>query len=640
MTAARALRALAAIFCATLSMQAAQATLDHNALSEFVDGFMLARMEAEGVAGVTLAIVHDGDVILARGYGKSDVDRGLPVEPDATLFRPGSISKTFVWTAVMQLVEQGRLDLDTDIRTWLPELPLNLRHPEPITLSHLMAHTPGFEESVMGHLFTNAPEKVMPLAEYLTRFQPAQVRPPGTVPAYSNFGTALAGLIVANVTGMPFEDYVERYLFEPLGMRSSTFREPWGPQRRDAIDPDLEARISRGYRRQDGAFLAGDFEFIGSIGPAGALSTTAQDMARWMLVHLQEGELDGMRILEADTARRMQQRHHGLDPELPGMAHGFIEGRVHGWRSIGHGGGTVHFLSDMQMFPELGFGVFISTNTAGGQAVLRGFVRTLVERHFEAGPDPIPRSPLAESDDDSGRYAGAYLSSRYNHSTLERMLNFPILQVESVAPGRLAVSGFGATQRYHQVAADTFRDMETGTVLRFVADERGRSVRVLHSGVPVMVFDRVGPLGNPRVLLSVLAACLLVLLCVPVGAWLRRGDPPLQTDVERWSSGLAVGTAVAWLGFAALLALGLMSLAGDLGNFFYAIPNGWIYTALAVGLIGAGLTVLSALLLIPVWGGGDWSLWRRLRHSGVVAACVVTLLLLREFNAIGFNLMP
>lgn len=635
--AARVLRATVVLVLAVLSTHAARATFDRAALAEFVDGFVIGRMETEAVAGVTLAIVHDGEVVLARGYGKADED--VAVDPDVTLFRPGSISKTFVWTAVMQLVEQGRLDLETDIRTWLPDLPLRLRFDAPITLAHLMAHTPGFEESLMGHLFTNDPGAVLPLAEYLARYQPQQVRPPGELPAYSNFGSALAGLIVANVSGMPFEDYVETHLFEPLGMHSSTFREPWGPQRTGAIAPELAERISRGYRRQDGAFVVGDFEYIGSIGPAGALSTTATDMARWMLVHLHDGELDGVRILAPETARQLHGRSHGMDPEIPGMAHGFIEGRLHGWRSIGHGGGTVHFLSDMQLVPELGFGVFVSVNTAGGFGLLRGFAQKLVERLYEYGPDPVPRTPV-ESPGDGSAFVGAYLGSRYNHSTLERMLNFPILDVAAVSPGVLSVSGAGETRRFREVAPDTFRDPETGAVIRFVGDDQGRPVRVLHSGLPIMVFDRVPLYANPRAQLSLLAACLLVLLCVPIGAWLRRDGRLPQTDVERWAAGLAVTTAVAWLGFAALLALGLMSLAGDLGNFFYAIPNAWLQAALAVGLLGAGLTVLSALLLLPVWRGGDWTLARRLRHTGVVSVCVVTLIVLREFNAIGFNLMP
>lgn len=619
-----------------LSPVAPATTLDRAALAEFVDGFVLGRMEAQGVAGVTLAIVHDGEVILARGYGKADED--VAVDAHTTLFRPGSVSKTFVWTAVMQLLERGELDLDSDIRSWLPDLPLRLRHEQPITLAHLMAHTPGFEESVMGHLFTNDPNAVLPLAKYLGRYQPRQVRPPGELPAYSNFGTALAGLIVANVSGMSFEDYVETHLFKPLGMASSSFREPWGPQRSDPIDGELAKRISRGYRRVDGAFVAGDFEFIGAIGPAGALSTSAADMARWMLVHLQQGTLDGVRILDADTSRLLHSRHHGMDPALPGMAHGFIEGRLNGWRSIGHGGGTVHFLSDMQLVPELGFGVFISTNTAGGQALLRGFARTLVERYFAPGDDPIPRSPVTAKDLD--RYAGTYLGSRYNHSTLERMLNIPVLRVAASASGMLTVRGAGETRHYHPVGSHTFRSAETGGVLRFVTDDDGRPIRLLDGAMPIMVFDRVSFYANPQLRLILLAACLLLLICVPLGAWLRRDSLLPQSDLERWASGLAVATAMAWLTFAVLLAMGLMTVAADLGNFFYRIPNGWLLAGLSVGLLAAGLTVLSALLLIPLWGQGEWTLWRRLRHSGVVAVCLLTLLLLRDFNAIGFNLMP
>jgi len=390
---------------------AAAVPIERQDLEAFVDGFVTARMEANRVAGVTVAVVKDDELVLAKGYGWADIDAARPVVAERTLFRPGSISKLFTWTAVMQLVEQGRLDLDTDIRDYLPGVPLETRYTAPITLRQLMAHTPGFEDTAMGHLFEDDPDAVLSLRDYLRRHAPAQVRPPGTWPAYSNYGVALAGLVVAEVSGMSWEAYAERHLLGPLGMRDSTFREPWGSQREGRpMAPSLRERVSQGYQQWvDGALRPGGFTFVGGIGPAGSLSTTATDMARFMRVHLNEGRLGDAQLLAPDTAREMQRTHYRVAPGQPGMAHGFIESEIAGYRAIGHGGGTVHFVSDLQLIPELELGVFISTNSNGGQALIRGFVEQLVRRYFPSSPpDTFPSSPpdTAAATIDPARYVG------------------------------------------------------------------------------------------------------------------------------------------------------------------------------------------------------------------------------------------
>ena len=201
--------------------------LDAAELETFFDGLMTAQLAAAHIPGATVAVVAEGEVLLAKGYGYADWEQRTPVRGDQTLFRPGSISKLFTWTAVMQLVEAGEIELDADVNTYLDfELPAT--YPEPITLYDLMAHTPGFEDQGTG-LFLRDPADLPPLETYLKENVPARVYPPGEIGAYSNYGSAVAGYIVERVSGEPFEDYIARHILEPLGMTRSTFRSPRRP---------------------------------------------------------------------------------------------------------------------------------------------------------------------------------------------------------------------------------------------------------------------------------------------------------------------------------------------------------------------------------------------------------------------------
>lgn len=272
-------------------------------LEAFFDAIIHDQMHEVGIAGVTLSVVSGGEVILSKGYGDADVNRKIPVDPDRTLFRIGSISKLFVWTAIMQLAEQGKLDLHADVQQYLDfELPVQLLGAPsgsvapPITLVHLMTHSAGFED-VAQDLFHLHPEHTLPLEQYIRTHVPARVFPPGEVSAYSNYGSALAGYIVQRVSGMPFAQYVEQHIFAPLRMTNSTFRQP--------VEDALSTNIARGYRRIGGEFVEGAFVY--ALAPAGGMSSSASDMARFMLAYLQDGVLDGQRILSEETIRQRRR---------------------------------------------------------------------------------------------------------------------------------------------------------------------------------------------------------------------------------------------------------------------------------------------------------------------------------------------
>src|SRR2546421_859648 len=343
----------------------------------FLDALIPSQLQTRNIAGAVVSFVKDGQVLFAKGYGYADVEAKKPVLPDQTLFRPGSISKLFTATAVMQLVEQGKLDLDRDVNDYL-DFPIPKTYPEPVTLRQLLTHTGGFEETLK-NLFVAHESDIKPLRTYLVNEMPARIFPPGKVPSYSNYGFTLAGYIVERVSGEKFEQYITNHILQPLRMTNSTFDQP--------LPPQLAAQMSKAY------LIASkkprDFEFV-QVAPAGALSTTAADMTRFMLAFLQDGSVEGVAILKPETVRQMQTRQFELHPMINGLGLTFMEYSMNGQRIVGHGGDTVYFHSDMVLVPDAHVGYFISYNSLGKSV---GGGRGEVQRAFVNRYFPNPAEP-------------------------------------------------------------------------------------------------------------------------------------------------------------------------------------------------------------------------------------------------------
>lgn len=297
-------------------------------LDLWLDGYMPFALRTSDIPGAVVTVVKDGQILTTRGFGYADRDKKTPVDPYKTLFRPGSISKLFTWTAVMQQVEAGKIDLDADINQYL-DFKIPARNGKPVTTRQLMTHTAGFEEVVKELIFYGKPEPE--LGAYLKNHVPKRIFDAGVTPAYSNYGTALAAYLVERVSGEKFNDYLDRHVLAPLKMGNTTLRQP--------LPAHLAGTDATGYSKP-GKPSKG-FEIVGPA-PAGSASSTGADMGRFMLAHLQGGELDGVRILSAETARMMHDSPtskvdpRSLIPPLDRMELGFFETSINGRSVIGH----------------------------------------------------------------------------------------------------------------------------------------------------------------------------------------------------------------------------------------------------------------------------------------------------------------
>jgi len=376
-------------------------------VNTWLDGFMPYALGRGDIPGAVVVVVKDGKVLTERGFGYSNLAKKAKVDPKATMFRPGSISKLFTWTALMQQVEQGKVDLNADVNTYL-DFKIPPLDGKPVKVINLMTHTPGFEEQVKD-LITLDEKSYVKYDALLKRWTPTRIYAPGTTPAYSNYGASLAGYIVERTSGEPFDVYVQRHIFEPLGMSRSTFSQP--------LPANLKPLMSEGYL--PGKDKPYGYEFV-SAAPAGSLAAAGDDMARFMIAHLQNGEYNGKRILQPQTAQLMHSRAFEPFKGLNGMAHGFYESNINGLRVIAHGGDTVTFHSDLHLILDKNVGIYVSMNSPGKEGAAHPIRNTLFEefadRYFPEDPATVQKADPNGAKADAEKLAGVYSATRGTRS--------------------------------------------------------------------------------------------------------------------------------------------------------------------------------------------------------------------------------
>jgi len=378
-------------------------SLDQVDLTAFFDGILPLQLERNDIAGASVLVMKDGNVLLQKGYGYADVKAKKPVDPASTIFRLASISKLFTWVSVMQLEEQGKLNLDTDVNQYL-DFPIRPAFNKPITLRNLMTHMGGFEETGNDIIITDT-KKTITLRDYLIANQPMRIFPPGVIPAYSNYGVGLASYIVQRASGEPFEQYVQEHIFGPLGMTHSSFYQP--------LQKSLANLPSDGYRGNTTKPAVG-FEIFNPVG-AGGVSSSAADMGRFGQALLNGGELDGKRILKPETLALMWTPQFRASEQMPPICMGFYQD----WRNhlhwIGHEGDLIAFHSLFFVEPTQKIVLFVSYNSAGGGAEPRPeIINFFSDRYFPGAPDvQYLKTPASQLKD----IAGTYESTRRDDTT-------------------------------------------------------------------------------------------------------------------------------------------------------------------------------------------------------------------------------
>lgn len=603
-------------------------------LAAFLDGLVPQQIEKGDIAGAVIVVVKDGKVLFEKGYGYSDVEKKTPVSPQDTLFRPGSISKTFTWTAVMQQVEQGKLNLDADVNQYL-DFKIPPTFGRPTTLRDIMTHRSGFEETIKD-LFVAEQKFLTPMAQYLPSHLPKQIFAPGTIPAYSNYATTVAAYAVQRVSGQDFNDYLDERFFKPLNMTRATFRQP--------LPESLKPFMSNGYDLGSGK--PKHFEWV-EVAPAGSLSASAESMAHWMIMHLQNGRYGDAQILKPETAIQMHARQEGWPASMNAMCLGFYEQNLNGHRVISHGGDTELFHSDLFLILDSNVGLFVSYNSAGrpehGDSRGDLYIK-FMDRYFPAPPSNEPA--LATAKQDAQSVVGSYKNSRRFETNIlavttvlgqAKILADP--QDNTIYIDEIKKEN-GQPRHFREIAPMLFKSVDGPEKMTFTKDASGR--KIAHIDYPFMVLQEVDA-GLDKQAFNYVVMCLgigvvvLTILLWPVSAILRKHYKvslmldPAARKWRRWVKIACIIDLIYLLGFLWIFTLLQKLELGSGGDFK-------LHLLQVIGVLGGVGALLTILCAVKSWADPAQWVWYKIWNTLLAVGCVGFFWFLVHWHLLNFNL--
>ena len=623
-----------------LTVSRQQGPTDPAEMGAFIDELFAQQMDEYHIAGAAIAVVKDGKLFFTKGYGYADVENKIPVDPEQTIFRVGSVGKVITWTAVMQLVEQGKLDLDADVNTYL-DFRIPDTYPQPITMKHLMTHTSGIEDRWLGSLTPDASDLVSE-REWLIDNFPGRVRPPGEATGYSNYNAMLAGYIVAQVSGKPYDQYIQKHIFDPLGMTHSTVQ--------SQMPENLRPFASKSYTYVDGAFQPFPGYLPQPAGlPSGFHQASVTDMARFMIARLEGGFYGDAstetRILEEDTARQMLTTLYTPDPRLRGTAYGLFDFSDNGQWVLGHEGYAPVMESQLMLLPDEHLGVYVVYNSLeakdGGLTTKHiGFQRAFFD-HYYPVPAVVPLQPPADFAERAERFAGLYKLASSHSTTPEKVINlFGALEIRNPGDGSLLVPLEGLELRFVEVGPLYFRQMDGPFSMVFREDDQGRITYMFTDIMPEYGLVKLDWYETPGFNMMLLLVCVLIFLSMmPVALVHFIRDRRAGCDQNPASRGArAAGTLI--FGISLLNLLFLVAVALKFPPVQPSELHDIVWTAeiaLGLGVLSAALTVGALVYTALAWKDRYWGVAYRVYYTLVTIAAMAFVWFLHYWNWLGWR---
>ena len=594
-------------------------------LESFFDGFLSAQLLSRCIPGATIAVVRGGEVLLCKGYGVANLRTGQPVRGHRTLFRIASVSKPIVFTAVMQLVEKGELGLHNDVNHYLKEFRIPHSFGKAVTLAHLLTHTPGFEDTYFRKWSQNM-KQLPSLAHYLAINRPICVRSPGETFGYSNYGASLAGHLIELQSKQTYEEYLKENIFNPLGMANTTARQP--------LPTKLKKYMSASYRYGRRV----NFELILDR-PAGAISSTAADMARFMMAHLGWGPANRPPILSDDGFAAMHQRQFGHHPLLAGHTFGFAYEEINGERIVSHTGAMVAFRSLMLLLPDMEVGLFVAYNDAAGSDGHQELKSVFLDRYFPEQKKEKKRKVFLRSAGANQGLEGWYRSTRFSFSSAAKISGL----FGAARPLRISGSDLrflGA--RWRPLATDVYEETTATSHPRRLAFRREPNTTPKYVFVGRKAYERLSWYESPPIQWAILLGCHFLffsyLMVTFIGLFKKNSSKrsPYLPIRYRWSKitlfTLSLINILAGLFFFLLLLRGIK----DPTRIFYGLPW-WVIIPSGMTIVSTLLTPLAIIIVAWAWHKGEDSTLSKVYDSLVALAALVFICWLQYWNLLGFK---
>jgi len=547
--------------------------------------------------GASVIVVKDGELVVNKSYGYANFEKQLEVTPD-TVFEWGSATKLLVWTSVMQLVEQGKLDLNEDIKTYLPsEFFKKLQSHKPITMLNLMHHDAGWEDKYTD-LFYKSAEDIKTLEEMLHITEPYQVNEPGEIVAYSNYGVALAGYIVESITGQPFYDYVNDHIFAVLDMKDTAIH----PSQKDNQSVAEKRESVHGYLvKGEGAFSRSKDErvFIG-LYPAGSAIGTAEDAAKFIMALMPADGVDSPLFQSNHTLNEMLTTSDFYDNGLPRNAHGFWHG-MYAVNVLEHAGNTDSFSSNFTFSQEEKLGVIVLTNQIAESGLSYG-LPVVVYGEYDAAKGN-------ENLKDSQELKGNYIQARQAYKGFTKLMGV-IMTGKLEVENSHSFSLYGMT--FEQVAPYLYRSAnEYNLFLHFSMDD-GEVKKVsmmttdlLPVSMKMKTFIIVSLIASVFSILYVLVANILSIIAV-----IRKR---INSSVAKWNALLNLA------GLAALVNFSLLAYrAYPYGSYETLTIHFWVFYAF-IAFVG-----VCVVMMIVRWKKASYTTIQKISY---ILSCVVAILI-------------
>lgn len=580
--------AILVVFQTANPVLAQQSTINNADLELFINQFMAETFETQPIPGAVVSVVLDNEIIFLQGYGYANAIDEIRANPSTSLFRIASITKTFTATAIMQLVEQGLIDLNTDVNTYLSE---NTRFPnqfdKPITVAHLLTHTAGIDETNIN----NYPMEQTPsITEFLQDKQPLRLYPPGEVMSYSNYGYAMLGQIVENVSGLSFAKYIDKNILIPLQMEQSYVEH--------SLPETAWPNRARGHVKLDNGWHTVPMLSFPER-PAGSMSSTAEDMAHYMIAHLNHGQFKGNRILETETSELMQMQQFAAGADADGWTYGFTEDTVHGIPTVGHSGDTEAFTSLMLLIPQSNFGIFVSFNgyiDLFGAGDPRDLLKNQLVKQFFIEEEEATLSPPV-IDADISQYVGTYMLTRFIHEGNQRPLNPTVLDMQltlTANDDKTLTLHYPANvfppSDWQLIDENLFANVnDSAERMVFQPQNETTPALILTTFLIPMMFERIAWYEMKSVQYNLFIFVFAMIICYPLGLGIIYLVQKMRKQLPKPSTTRSVAL---WLGLlATLLMVIILGIWGYTAATFGATMDGSIQ-------IPGYLTVLSGILFL------------------------------------------